>query len=181
MVDRIARFVTPRREGLRILERSRILRPSRRGVTKRCSTRSSTGYYTGTAVNLGRPTRFSPTRPHSRLHLRGFLQEKSYAPMVGGVAVPLTQEARTVNNSCEEETHPAAQCPGNRPLLLASPWHQVGSTRDICGAVAVGASARRHLRSQSPATQSRTLVIVYRSPRFSHTAHCQNRECNTQL
>eukprot|EP01047_Picozoa_sp_COSAG01_P121165 COSAG01_NODE_49943_length_367_cov_64.414179_1_plen_78_part_01 len=29
------RFVTPRREGLRILERSRILRPSRRGVTKR--------------------------------------------------------------------------------------------------------------------------------------------------
>jgi hypothetical protein len=36
VVDRIARFVTPRLEGLRILERSRIIRPSRRGVTKRC-------------------------------------------------------------------------------------------------------------------------------------------------
>eukprot|EP01047_Picozoa_sp_COSAG01_P081061 COSAG01_NODE_16013_length_1278_cov_14.687023_2_plen_75_part_00 len=35
MVDRIARFVTPRREGLRTLERSKVLRPSRRGVTKR--------------------------------------------------------------------------------------------------------------------------------------------------
>jgi hypothetical protein len=29
------RFVTPRLEGLRTLERSKVLRPSRRGVTKR--------------------------------------------------------------------------------------------------------------------------------------------------
>jgi hypothetical protein len=40
------RFVTPRLEGLRILERSRILRPSRRGVTKRAIIILSTTYST---------------------------------------------------------------------------------------------------------------------------------------
>jgi hypothetical protein len=53
VVDRIARFVTPRREGLRILDRSRILRPSRRGVTKRIHSVISTEILRQTEIEDG--------------------------------------------------------------------------------------------------------------------------------